>query len=186
MSIELLAKCGKTLIYKKHAVICREGEPGHSMYIILSGSVVVGINSYSNNAAPLAILQEGSFFGEMSLLEKKPRSATVFAYSDNVIVLEIEEKDFPLLLRDGSSISYHLLCTLNQRLNDMLDRMNEIDKKFVFHYRKNPHYISIQKLNEESFHAIAHENSDYVWTLLKYLSSCLNEINSKYVNYIEQ
>ena len=157
------------------------------MYIVLSGSVSVNINSYSNNAAPLAILEEGSFFGEMSLLEKKPRSATVFASSESVILLEIEEKDFPKLLRDGGSTSYRLLYTLNQRLNDMLDRIYEYgeDKKFVFHYRKNPHYVAIQKLNEENFYAIANENTDYIWTLLKYLSSCLTELNNRYVARIE-
>ena len=182
MSIELLQKCGKTKSYPKNTIICRENEPGHSMYILLNGSVEVKINSYSNNAQSLVTLHSGSFFGEMSLLEKKPRSATVFAHSDDVVVLEIDEKNVSTLLREGTDIAYHLLCTLNKRLNDMLDRIEDEHRKFVYQYRKNSTYLAIQKLQQQDFEMIAHENPDYTWTLLKYLSSCLNEINNVYLN----
>ena len=186
MSIELLQKCGKTISYPKNTIICRENEPGHSMYILLSGSVEVKINSYSDDAQSLVTLHKGSFFGEMSLLEKKPRSATVFARSDDVIVLEIDEKNFPTLLLEGTDIAYHLLRTLNKRLNDMLDRIEDEYRKFVYHYRKNSTYQAIQKLKQPDFETIAHENPSYTWTLLKYLSSCLNEINNVYLNGIEK
>ena len=186
MSIELLKKCGKTSVYKKDTIICREGEVGHSMYIVLDGVVAVNINSFSNNAQSLCYLQPGSFFGEMSLLEKKPRSATVSTCSDNVVILEIEEKDFPELLQEETAIAYHLLCTLNQRLNNMLERIEKENKKFVYKYRKNANYMVIQKMDKKSFETIAHENANYVWTLLKYLSVCLNGVNSVYLNLAEK
>lgn len=186
MSIELLQKCGKTISYPKNTIICRENDEGHSMYVLLNGLVEVKINSFSDNAQSLITLRKGSFFGEMSLLEKKPRSATVFACSDDVIVLEIDEKNFPMLLTNGTDIAFHLLCTLNKRLNDMLDRVKDDNGKFVYHYRKNPTYLVIQKLKQKDFETIAHENPNYTWTLLKYLSSCLNELNNIYLNSIEK
>lgn len=81
----------KTQEYPKGIIICRKGEPGHSMFVLLQGLVEVTLNSYSNDAKSILTLQKGSFFGEMSLLEKKPRSATVSTRTD-VVVLEISAK----------------------------------------------------------------------------------------------
>ena len=50
------------------------------------GEVV--INSFSDQVQSLGCMQEGSFFGEMSLLEEKPRTATIVADSEETVVLE--------------------------------------------------------------------------------------------------
>ena len=93
-------------------------------------------------------------------------------------------KDFPLLLAQDTSIAYRLLLTLNKRLNNMLDHVEKENKRFVYNYRKNSTYTAIQNLNQKGFETIAAENGDYVWTLLKYLSTSLNEMNNIYLNYI--
>ena len=181
MDIDILKTCGKTTVFNKGQVLCQEGEIGHSMYILLKGEVEISINSFSDNPKSLGKMPEGSFFGEMSLLEDKPRSATIVACSDEVTVLEVSETDFTKLLLNASSITYRLLLTLNSRLNAMLDRLNETDKKYVFQYRKNPIYNTIQKMDVRSFDAIAKKDPDYVWELLKYLSSSLEKLNREYI-----
>ena len=67
----------------------------------------------------------------------------------------------------------------------MLDRIEEKDKRFVFKYRKNPIYATIQKMDVRSFDAIAKKDPDYVWTLLKYLSSSLEKLNHEYLQRID-
>lgn len=69
-------------------------------------------------------MPDGSFFGEMSLLE-------------------------------AASTTYILLLTLNNRLNNMLDRIEPDDKRFVFKYKKNPIYTTIQKMDVRTFDSIA-------------------------------
>ena len=69
MDIDVLKKCGKNVTYKRGQVICQEGEIGHSMFILLQGNADITINSFSDQAQNLGTLQEGSFFGEMSLLD---------------------------------------------------------------------------------------------------------------------
>ena len=91
MNIELLRECGRIVAFEKNEVICREGEEGHSMFLLLEGKVEVRINSFSNNTKTVSTISQGGFFGEMSLLEKKPRSASVFVTSDMVVALEIAE-----------------------------------------------------------------------------------------------
>ena len=63
----------------------------------------------------------------------------------------------------------------------MLDRIEPDDKKFVFRYRRNPIYNTIQKLDVRTFDAISKKDADYVWELLKYLSSSLEKLNREYI-----
>lgn len=188
MDVDLLRECGKTVVYKNGQAICREGEKGNSMYVLLKGTVEIVINSFSNNAQSLGFMPEGSFFGEMSLLEDKPRSATIVSAAPEVIVLEIKEENFPLLLINAPSITFRLLLTLNSRLNAMLDRIEheQGDRKFAFQYRKNPVYATIQKLDVRDLDSISKKDPEYVWGLLKYLSSSLEKLNKEYIRHLEK
>ena len=96
-------------------------------------------------------------------------------------MLEVNELDFSKLLLNATSITYRLLLTLNSRLNNMLDRIEQTDKKYVFKYKRNPIYSTIQKLDVRTFDAVARKDPDYVWTLLKYLSSSLEKLNREYI-----
>lgn len=64
----------------------------------------------------------------------------------------------------------------------MLDRIEVQDKKFVFRYRRDSIYNTIQKLDVRSFDAIAKKDPDYAWQLLKYLSSSLEKLNREYIH----
>lgn len=182
MDIDVLKNCGQIRTYTNGQILCQEGEKGHSMFILLKGQVEISINSFSDNPQSLGVMPEGSFFGEMSLLEDKPRSATIIACSDNVTVIEVSETDFSKLLLEASSITYRLLLTLNSRLNNMLDRIEPNDKRFVFKYKKNPIYTTIQKMDVRTFDAIAKKDPDYAWDLLKYLSTSLEKLNREYIS----
>lgn len=184
MDVDILKGCGTTVAYKNGQSICREGETGHSMFVLLKGSVEILINSFSDHPQSIGFMEEGSFFGEMSLLESKPRSATIVASSEDVIVLEVSEANFTMLLLNATSITYRLLLSLNNRLNQMLNKIEANDKRFVFQYKKNPIYQTIQKMDVRSFDAIAKKDPDYVWTLLKYLSSSLEKLNHEYLHHL--
>ena len=63
--------------YAKNAVVLTEGEMGDSLYIIQSGKVKVVIGDEEGREIILKILGPGAFFGEMSMIDKEPRSASV-------------------------------------------------------------------------------------------------------------
>lgn len=186
MDIDVLKKCGKTVTFQNGQTICREGEDGHSMYVLLKGSVEVVINSFSDQVQSLGCMQEGSFFGEMSLLEGKPRTATIVADSDETVVLEISEVDMPELLQNAPTVAYRLLLTLNNRLNAMLDRIEQKDRKYVFRYKKDQIYTVIQKMDMRSFDEVSSRDAAYVWTLLKYLSTSLEKLNREYISLMKE
>jgi CRP/FNR family cyclic AMP-dependent transcriptional regulator len=63
--------------YPKNAVVLTEGEMGDSLYMIQSGKVKVFIGDEEGREIILKILGPGDFFGEMSMIDKEPRSASV-------------------------------------------------------------------------------------------------------------
>jgi len=77
--------------YHKGDVIVREGEAGNSIYFVASGSLMVLKNNNDGQQVVISKMISGDFFGEMSLLSNKPRSATVIAIEDSLL-FEIERK----------------------------------------------------------------------------------------------
>ena len=85
--IELFER-GPLLRFKKGQRVFEQGSVGQSFFIVCQGSVRV-VREENETAKELAVLPEGSFFGEMALLSDNPRIASVEAASDETQVLEI-------------------------------------------------------------------------------------------------
>jgi hypothetical protein len=79
--------------YRRGDVVIREGQPGNSLFMTAAGSLRVFRKDASGKQVPLGDLREGSFFGEMSVLSGKPRTASVVALSE----CELLELDRPTL-----------------------------------------------------------------------------------------
>ena len=60
MDVDLLKDCGKVVTFQGGQSICREGETGHSMFVLLKGSAEVLINSFSDNPQSVGLVEEGS------------------------------------------------------------------------------------------------------------------------------
>jgi small-conductance mechanosensitive channel/CRP-like cAMP-binding protein len=80
-------------LYGNGEVIVRQDAPGHSMFIVYSGCAVVALEP---GRREVAVLEKGSYFGEMSLLTGDPRSASVIARGDTR-VLELDADVFRAL-----------------------------------------------------------------------------------------
>jgi CRP/FNR family transcriptional regulator, cyclic AMP receptor protein len=84
-SLDLLV----SMLVERHfdvgAAIVAEGEPGRSMFIVHSGTLVVSKLADSGRIIHMADLAAGDFFGEMTLIEMQNRSATVVAQSPTVL-----------------------------------------------------------------------------------------------------
>src|SRR5438552_3003398 len=78
-SLDKLATFTFTKSYKQGDVIIEEGRTGNGLYVITSGQVEVVKGATTGTTKRLATLATGDFFGEMSLLDEWPRSATVRA-----------------------------------------------------------------------------------------------------------
>jgi len=84
-SLDLLVSMLVERRFDVGATVVVEGEPGHSMFIVHSGELVVSKRRGSGLAIRIAGLGPGDFFGEMTLIEIQNRSATVVAESPTVL-----------------------------------------------------------------------------------------------------
>ena len=81
--LETILRLSTTRKYSKGNIIFLQDESGDTLFFILRGSVKVSVYSEKGKEVILSFLNEGDFFGEMSLLDGKPRSATVIAVEDS-------------------------------------------------------------------------------------------------------
>jgi CRP/FNR family transcriptional regulator/CRP/FNR family cyclic AMP-dependent transcriptional regulator len=101
--------------YPKDATLVEEHEPGETLYMILSGKVKVTNIGPDGKQVILSVLGGGEFFGEMSLLDREPRSATVVTMEKTEMML-LRRKEFLNLLENNQEILTKLLSTLSARL----------------------------------------------------------------------
>ena len=101
--------------YPQGSVILRGGEAGDSVFVIGSGSVQVTLGGTGAPFSPLAVLQAGEIFGEMAVLERRPRSATVLA-KENCLLLEIAGEEIRKLLEAHLEMQVKLYTVIRDRL----------------------------------------------------------------------
>jgi CRP/FNR family transcriptional regulator/CRP/FNR family cyclic AMP-dependent transcriptional regulator len=101
--------------YPKDGVIFFENDLGDALYMILSGRVKVTILSDDGREIILAILSDADFFGEMSLLDNEPRSATAIALQETEIVV-LHQRDFLTIVEKRPRVLINLLSVLSSRL----------------------------------------------------------------------
>ena len=101
--------------YPKNNIIIVENEQGDTLYIILKGKVKVTKYSKNGEEIILSVLNKDDFFGDMSLLDGKPRSATVISLEDSELIL-LKRKDFEYTIEKHPRIALKLLRELTSRL----------------------------------------------------------------------
>jgi CRP-like cAMP-binding protein len=117
--LKTLARLVAQRTFPRGTVIIREGDDADaSLYIILTGQVEVSKAGLPGQGAiKFATLSEGDFFGEMSLLDGAPRSATVTAATSTECLL-LSRWVFYTTLRSDPEIAVAMLPTLSKRIRD--------------------------------------------------------------------
>ncbi len=108
----LYEKSGRS--FEAGATIFSEGEPGNEMYLIKSGRVKV-IRSEKTGSKVLSVLGAGNLFGEMALIEAKPRSATVVAM-EKTEVLVLTFSDLERIISNKPEFLFMLIQVLCKRI----------------------------------------------------------------------
>ncbi|MEC9380488.1 MAG: Crp/Fnr family transcriptional regulator [Candidatus Latescibacterota bacterium] len=113
--LDAIALVTITRRFDKHQVIILAEEEGDALFIISSGQVKVSIVSEDGREVILSLLGTGSVFGELSLLDGKPRSANVVA-TENTDLYMLRRSDFLQLVYKVPQIAVGLLAELAARL----------------------------------------------------------------------
>lgn len=121
--------------YSTGEFVFTQGDPGLGMYVIEDGKVEIIFRDDAGTEKKLAVLIDGDFFGELSLLDESPRSATAIAKSESKIIGFFRPDLIELLSRSpklGTKILFKLGEVIGTRLrvtNEQLGKLNaELEK----------------------------------------------------------
>jgi cAMP-dependent protein kinase regulator len=106
--------------YEQGDIIVTEGERGSSLFLIVAGEVKVFTKGTAEEHVPLAELGPGDFFGEVSLLTGKPRTATITA-STPVTAIELDKQDVDRIAVDHPEVSDVLRAFYERRAQSTVE-----------------------------------------------------------------
>ncbi len=110
--LQKLGKASDEIAVKAGKVLVEEGRPGHEFFLIEDGTAEV-----RRKNRKVATLGRGQFFGELSLLDRGPRSATVVAESDMTLVV-LGQREFLGVIDEVPAMAHKLLAALAGRLRE--------------------------------------------------------------------
>ena len=110
--------------YEPGDVIFSEGDAGTEMFIVQEGKAVITKNVAGRDVF-LAVLERGEFFGEMALLESRPRQATCCALVRTRIVA-IKSGELLIKLRRDPTLALEMLQTMSRRIRYMNAQLDEL------------------------------------------------------------
>jgi len=128
--LKLVADIAKIVDYTPGDVVFKDGDPADRFYFLVSGKVRISKQIPGMGEEALAILEPGAYFGEMALIDDRPRSADAIA-NTKVKVGIIESKAFEDLLFIHKDLAYDLLWTFVRTLSGRLRESNEKMRAFL-------------------------------------------------------
>lgn len=122
IELERFAEVTREKSYPKGSVILFEDDPGDSLFVVREGRVKVVLIGEDGREVILGVLGVGEYFGELSLIDDRPRSAHVIAMEDsNLLVLRRE--DFRRRVESSPNVAWALLTELSRRLRRADDKI---------------------------------------------------------------
>ncbi len=122
--LAVVSACVHPQTFGSGELVCREGEAGHTFYILARGTVEVIARGARDEEMHVASLDAPAFFGEMSLLTDEPRSATIRATTD-IELFVVEREGFQRLFQLRPSIAAAVSRALAERQSDLRGRLEQ-------------------------------------------------------------
>ena len=123
-AIEKLASIATRRQCAQGEIVFSEGDSGDTLYGVVSGSVRVSTSNADGKQVFLNVMEYGDVFGEIAVLDNKPRTATAQT-AEEAVLLVIRRPDFLQLLHDEPSVAIHLLRLFCQKLRWTTDIVHE-------------------------------------------------------------
>ena len=132
--MNLVEKFGRDA--KRGDVLFREGESGTTMFVLIQGQVRI-TRRIRGQEKHVADLSAGEFFGEMAILNNKPRNATATVMADSKL-LAIDPKTFEAMIKSNTEIAVRMIKKLAQRLdvaNEQIETLllRDANSRIVFY-----------------------------------------------------
>jgi CRP/FNR family cyclic AMP-dependent transcriptional regulator len=123
--LERLSSYATTRAVRRGETIFAKGDPGNSLYAVCAGTVKISVPSADGKDAVFNLVGEGEIFGEIALLDGRPRTADATAMADCELMV-IERRDFLDLVRSQPEIALKLMEVLCARLRHTSEQVEDV------------------------------------------------------------
>jgi len=124
-AFEQLFRYAKLTTYKRGATICSKGDPGTSLFAVLSGTVKISVSSPDGRNAILNLIGAGDIFGEIAVLDGQARTADATA-NTNCELYVIDRRDFLPFVRSQPALAMKFIEILCTRLRWTSDQVEQV------------------------------------------------------------
>jgi CRP/FNR family transcriptional regulator, cyclic AMP receptor protein len=124
-AFDQLCRYAKHITLKRGAALFAKGDPGNSLYAVISGSVKMSVSSPDGRSAILNIVGPGEIFGEIALLDGGARSADAIA-NTNCELFVIDRREFIPFVRSQPALAMKFIELLCTRLRSTSDQVEQI------------------------------------------------------------
>jgi CRP/FNR family cyclic AMP-dependent transcriptional regulator len=124
-ALDQLCRYAQPTSLKRGATLFAKGDPGHSLYAVISGTVKISVSSPDGRNAILNLIGAGEVFGEMSVLDGRVRSTDATA-NTNCEILVIDRRDFLPFVRSQPALAMKFIELLCERLRWTSDQVEQI------------------------------------------------------------
>jgi CRP-like cAMP-binding protein len=124
-AFEQLFRYAKLTTYKRGATICSKGDPGNSLFAVISGTVKISVSSPDGRNAILNLIGPGDIMGEIAVLDGQARSADVIA-NTNCELYVIDRRDFLPFVRSQPALAMKFIEILCARLRWTSDQVEQV------------------------------------------------------------
>jgi CRP/FNR family cyclic AMP-dependent transcriptional regulator len=124
-ALDQLCRYAQPTSLKRGATLFAKGDPGHSLYAVISGTVKISVSSPDGRNAILNLIGAGEVFGEMSVLDGRVRSADAIA-NTNCEILVIDRRDFLPFVHSQPALAMKFIELLCARLRWTSDQVEQI------------------------------------------------------------
>jgi hypothetical protein len=126
--LEVLANVCEEELFGADARIFNQGDPGGALYVVVNGRVgIEREGTRKGSVVRLSNLEAHSYFGEMTLFDNSPRSATAIALQDT-LTLRLRREPLIALSRQYPDLSLELINVLSQRLREANDQIAQLTR----------------------------------------------------------
>lgn len=125
-SLKTLAESCSRQTFEKEEIIVKQGDPGDSLFIIVSGKARITKKMADDVILEVALAESGDVIGEISVLDSAPRSASVIATQETTCLV-LDNQDFMPMLHEHPDITVEILFKVVKyfrETNQQLLRMN--------------------------------------------------------------
>ena len=130
-SLDILCMNARVLTFRRNTILMSEGESGESLCILKRGAVKIFASDEQGNEIVLDDLGPGSYFGEVSLLDDEPRTASAITLEHSE-VLSISKSDFVSCVNKNPEIAFAVIRVTTRRLRRAIDTVRSLALQNVY------------------------------------------------------